>query len=186
NSAVRRTAVTELLVNGDRLSIRIRTADGQTHTLPTPYDPRGEIYVDYVVVDGRLWVRRVFDSETPPSRALVIDPSFQTVDWSSVRARHGKAIYRALSDGRWVITVTGDGSLGLERTEPGADLAPLAFAPEIRDFETIEEEVGQRIGRITWRDVFRQWFTGSSPDPSPTGINAGKGTTLADVPTRVD
>lgn len=163
NSAVRRTAVTELLVKGDRLSVRIRTADGQTRTLPTPYDPRGEIYVDYVVVDGRLWLRRVFDANTPPSRALVIDPSFQTVDWASSSARHGKAIYRALTDGRWIITVTGDGSLGLERVELDSDLPPLAFAPEIRDFETLEEEIGQRLDRISWRDVLKRWFTGSSP-----------------------
>ncbi len=170
NDAVRRTAVTELLVKDDRLSVRIRTADGQTRTLPTPYDPRGEIYVDYVVVDGRLWLRRIFDAQTPPSRALVIDPSFQTVDWSNLNARHGKAIYRALTDGRWVVTVTGDGSLGLDRADPSDHgEAPLVHAPKLRDFETLEEEVRDRIGRISWRDVVRRWFGNPGSSSSAAG-----------------
>ena len=58
NQAVRRTAVTELRVEDGKLSVVIRTADGDLRLLPSPYDPAKEIYVDYVVVGGRL-VQRV-------------------------------------------------------------------------------------------------------------------------------
>ena len=168
NTAVRRTAVTELLVSGDRLSVHLRTADGQTKTIDTPFDPRGEIYVDYAVVDGRLWLRRIFDADTPPSGAMVIDPSFETIDWTQVSAKYGKAIYRSLDTGRWVVSVTGDGSLGLEQVNPEDADRPLAFAPQVRDFETIEEQVQARIDRIGWRDVVRRWF-------SPPGASAQAG-----------
>lgn len=172
NTAVRRTAVTELLVAGNRLSVHIRTADGTTKTISTPFDPRGEIYVDYAVVDGRLWLRRIFDAQTPPSQAMVIDPSFETVDWENTSARYGKAIYRSLSTGRWIVSVTGDGSLGLEQVNPadGSGERPLVFAPEVQDFETIEEQVQQRIGRIGWRDVLRRVF--SSPGSSGASSRA--------------
>jgi hypothetical protein len=170
NTAVRRTAVTELLVTGNRLSVHIRTADGTTKTIPTPFDPRGEIYVDYAVVDGRLWLRRIFDAQTPPSQAMVIDPSFETVDWENSTARYGKAIYRSLGTGRWIVSVTGDGSLGLEQIDPAnaASDSPLVFAPEIRDFETIEEQVRQRIDRIGWRDVVRRVFAA----PGSPGVSS--------------
>ncbi len=176
NTAVRRTAVTELLVAGNRLSVHIRTADGTTKTIPTPFDPRGEIYVDYAVVDGRLWLRRIFDAQTPPSQAMVIDPSFDTIDWDNASARYGKAIYRSLTTGRWVVSVTGDGSLGLEQVDPkatGSDRL-LVFAPEVQDFETIEEQVQQRIDRIGWRDVIRRVFAA----PGSTGTSRAG----ADVP----
>jgi type II secretory pathway pseudopilin PulG len=173
NTAVRRTAVTELLVSGDRLSVHIRTADGTTKTIATPFDPRGEIYVDYAVVDGRLWLRRIFDAQTPPSQAMVIDPSFATIDWDQTNARYGKAIYRSLSTGRWVVSVTGDGSLGLEQVDPakGASDRVLVFAPEVHDFETIEEQVQQRLDRIGWRDVVRRVF--SAPGSSGAGSGLG-------------
>jgi type II secretory pathway pseudopilin PulG len=173
NTAVKRTAVTELLVAGNRLSVHIRTADGTTKTIPTPFDPRGEIYVDYAVVDGRLWLRRVFDAQTPPSQAMVIDPSFETVDWESASARYGKAIYRSLSTGRWIVSVTGDGSLGLEQVDPAGASSdqPLVFAPEIHDFETIEEQVQQRIDRIGWREVFRRVFSA----PGSPGVSSRAG-----------
>ena len=69
NEAVSRTAVSELRVEDGQLSVVIRTAEGELEVLPAPYDPASEIYVDFVVVDGRLWIRRVFDSSTPPEQA---------------------------------------------------------------------------------------------------------------------
>src|SRR5690606_19499101 len=68
NEAVRRTAVTELLVEGDTVCVVIRTAAGVLRKIATPYSPDSEVYVDYVVVDGRLWIRRVFDAHTPPEQ----------------------------------------------------------------------------------------------------------------------
>ena len=66
NEAVRRTAVTELLVHDGRLRVRVRSVAGVLREIETPFDPRQEVYVDYVVMDGRLWIRRVFDAWTPP------------------------------------------------------------------------------------------------------------------------
>ena len=57
-SLIRETAVTELVVEDGALAVSIRTAEGELRRIETPYDPTAEIYVDYVVIDGRLWIRR--------------------------------------------------------------------------------------------------------------------------------
>jgi hypothetical protein len=82
---------------------------------------------------GRLWIRRVFSNDVPPERGVVINPLVDDVDWDSDNARYGKAIYRRLGEGRWVITVTGDGSLGLKRVE--GEPVQLSPPPPVRDFE---------------------------------------------------
>lgn len=185
NSAVRRTAVTELVVrppattttntntNNDRaatsqqypqdqparVTVRVRAPGGVIKEVPTPLDPDREIYVDYVVLDGRLWIRRVFDSGMKPEEAVVIDPIADGVDWSSDLARVGKAVYRRLTPGRWVVTVTGAGSLGLERIGD-ADSNPrdtndddhparrLSPPPEVREFVEIEHRAKKEAERI--------------------------------------
>lgn len=147
NEAVRRTAVTELVVGEDRLDVVIRNAAGETETLATPFDPKREIYVDYVVIDGRLWIRRVFDEATAPDAGMLIDPRLAVVDWTSEGASHGKAAYRSLEPGRWVVDVTGDGSLGLALQE-GDTRAILSPPPPIREYAPIEREVGARLGSI--------------------------------------
>ncbi|MEO0515294.1 MAG: hypothetical protein AAF086_08385, partial [Planctomycetota bacterium] len=60
NQAVTRTAVTELLVENGTVCVNVRTADGQLETHPVAADPAHPIYVDYVVKDSRLLIRRVF------------------------------------------------------------------------------------------------------------------------------
>jgi hypothetical protein len=135
NAAVRRTAVTELLVRNGTLSVRIRTVEGPVKTIRTPFDPQKEVYVDYVVVDGRFWIRRIFDSNTSPDDAMIIDSRYADVDWSQDKARYGKAVYRQLEEGRWVVSVTGNGALGLRKVpEDGRDLSP---SPEMAEFESI-------------------------------------------------
>ncbi len=136
NEAVRRTAVTELLVRDGSLWVSIRTAAGLHEQIPTPFNPSYEIYVDYVVVDGRLWIRRIFDEHTPPGEGLVIDPAWAMIDWDAPGVAHGKTVYRQLSEGRWVITVSGDGSLGLalRDDEQTTELSP---PPPVRPFEPI-------------------------------------------------
>jgi hypothetical protein len=122
NTAVRRTAVTELQVEDGALTVVIRTADGELQSLPSPFDPSKEIYVDFVVHEGRLFIRRLFDEDTPPGEGMLVDPRFVDVDWNAAGENHGKAAYRALGEGRWVVDVTGDGSLGLARREPHEDV----------------------------------------------------------------
>jgi hypothetical protein len=147
NEAVRRTAVTELRVEEGKLSVAVRTAEGDLEVWPAPFDPREEIYVDYVVVDGRLWIRRVFDARTPPEQGLLVDPRFAHVDWDTEDASHGKATYRSLGEGRWVVDVTGDGSLGLARRD-GEEPPELSPPPPVRDYEPVERAVDDALAAI--------------------------------------
>jgi hypothetical protein len=159
NEAVRKTAVTELLVKDNALSVVVRTSEGVQETQPTPFDPAGEIYVDFVVQGGRLLIRRLFDERTSPSLGMVVDPALVDIDWDDPRLSVGKAVYRRLSEGRWVVTVTGDGSLGLARQDdprPGTLPAP----PDIRDYDEIEKTLAAEIERIDASDVWG-WITGS-------------------------
>ncbi len=153
NQAVRRTAVTELLVNDGKLRVSIRTAEGELRTLETPYDPSREIYVDYVIIDGRLWIRRVFDANTAPGQGMVIDPALVDIDWDVARAAHGKAAYRPLDEGRWVVTVTGDGSLGLARVD--AARVELSGPPAVREYAPVGESVDAVLRELTVAEMLR-------------------------------
>jgi len=154
NEAIRRTAVTELRVERGVLSIAIRNAFGDVRVIETPYDPSREIYVDYAILDGRLWIRRVFDAATPPEKALLIDPDLADVDWDADPDGYGKAAYRSLGEGRWVVTATGEGSLGLGPSRPG-DTAELAPPPPVRSYEPMERAVDDQLGDIEAREAVR-------------------------------
>ncbi|MEM6334674.1 MAG: hypothetical protein AAF823_15180 [Planctomycetota bacterium] len=141
DEAVRRSAVTELVVADGRLAVVVKTAFGDVERIDTPLDPRREIYVDYVVLDGRLWVRRVFDDLTPPGQSVVIESRFGAIDWDSqAEADHGKAVYRKLTDGRWAITVTGNGALGLEKVSDDATVELVELPAAVRRFEVLGGE----------------------------------------------
>jgi hypothetical protein len=147
DAAVRRTAVTELRVHEGALKVAIRDAAGRERLFDTPFDPADEIYVDYAILDGRLWIRRIFDSATPPRQALVIDPELVDVDWSREPSSYGKAAYRALGEGRWVVSVSGDGSLGLARVGEG-EAPELVPPPPVRRFEPVDQAVDDQLGAI--------------------------------------
>ncbi len=159
NEAVTRTAVTELLVEDGRLSLAIRTIEGVDRLIETPFDPSREIYCDYVLVNGRIWIRRVYDDRTPPSEGLLVDEGLRHVSWDDPTARYGKAIYRSLDAGRWIVTVSGDGSLGLAKTDPAAEIT-LVAAPPVRDFEVIEAQIGRRLTDVTASQVVRRALSG--------------------------
>jgi hypothetical protein len=154
NQVVRKTAVTELWVQDGLLSVTVRTADGATQTLPTPFDPAKEIYVDYVVLDGRLWIRRVFDQATPPDAGMLIDPKLSDVDWEADGASMGKAAYRELDEGRWVVTVTGDGSLGLAPSSED-ETRELSAPPIIRDYAPVNEQVEAALRELGAAEIAR-------------------------------
>lgn len=154
NRAISRTAVTELRVRGTNVMVAVRTADGVTREFPTSCRPDKEVYVDYVVLDGRLWIRRVFDSTTPPQAGTVIDPSLAGINWDTNTTAVGKAVYRRLDEGRWIVTVSGDGSLGLQRVSENADIV-LSPPPPVLDFETIKREVETEQTKISWLDLLR-------------------------------
>ena len=157
NEAVLETAVTELLVRDGSVQVSIRTVEGVVETIPTPFDPEREIYVDYVVLNDRLWIRRVFDEATAPDRGVVIDPRLVKVDWSDEGASHGKAAYRKLEPGRWVVTVTGDGALGLARRD-GTETIALSAPPPVRNYPQIHETVAEELLRLGAVDVFEVLF----------------------------
>jgi hypothetical protein len=160
NDAVRRSAITELEVTEDSLNVLIRTADGQIRRIRTPYDPSREIYVDFLVGNGRIWIRRVFDDKTPPSEATLIDPVWDKVDWERPDLSYGKAIYRSLKPGLWSIQVSGSGSLSLEPV-PYSLVERLKSAPEVRSYEEIKIALEEEMKRITFKDfvdVFRHPF----------------------------
>lgn len=152
NTAVRRTALTELVVEDGRLTVVIQSAAGRVAEIETPFDPSGEIYVDYAIVGGRVWIRRVFDADTPPARGVLIDPALAHIEWSEDEAEVGKAIYRSLGEGRWVVTVSGSGGLGLRRIVPGEEIV-LGPAPRIDSFEEIEARARNEADAIHWRDL---------------------------------
>lgn len=153
NEAVLATAVTELLVRDGGIDVSIRTAEGVLETIPTPFDPSRELYVDYVVLNDRLWIRRVFDEATAPDAGVVVDPTLVEVDWRAEGASHGKATYRQLDPGRWVVTVTGDGSLGLARREDGEPVT-LSPPPPVREYPQIEDRVRSDIAELGPRAIF--------------------------------
>ncbi len=157
NQAVKKTAVTELLVQDGRLSVVVRAADGVQRVIHTPLDPSGEVYADYVLIDSRLWIRRLFDERTAPTGAVIIDPLVERIDWDSPRVAHGKAVYRRLDEGRWVVTVTGDGSLGLAKAK-STDAVDLIATPSVQDYPQIQRELSQRIDQITAIDIFKRVF----------------------------
>lgn len=152
NSAVKQTAVTELVVEEGALSVAIRDGLGERVVIDTPYDPAREIYVDFAIVGGRVWIRRVFDEQTPPSAGTIIDNRYAEVDWESAGAEVGKAVYRSLSEGRWVIGVSGNGGLSLRRALP-EERIELQEAPRIASFEEIEAEATDAADRVSLRDV---------------------------------
>ncbi len=158
NSAVRQTAVTELLVSDDgELAVRVKNSDGALRTIPTPFDPTSEIYVDYAVKDGRLWIRRVFDQNTPPAFAVQVNPAIADLDWSDESLRFGKAVYRGgLTPGVWTVSVTGSGALGLAKSEDSTDLAE---APAVADFEEVEVELEREIDGVGFGEVWGRMFS---------------------------
>jgi len=157
NTAIRRTAVTELLVEDGKLSVIIATADGSRRRIETPFDPSREIYADYVVLDGRLWIRRIFDDATAPGLGEVITPELTEVDWDDPAAIDGRAVYRSLSEGRWVITATGNGALGLAPAPDDTEI-DLQPTPEVRDFDQVVQDVEQEMAEVTPGEALRRLF----------------------------
>jgi len=157
NTAVTRTAVTELLVDEETVCVVVRTIDGRERKVMTPYAPGTQVYAEYMVIDGRLWIRRVFDDKTAPEKGVVIDPNLAEIDWDAPQVKVSKAVSRRLDPGRWVVSVTGDGSLGLAPSEAPVTLVPN---PEVGEFEPSTEEPAKDIDKVGPADVLRHAVQG--------------------------
>ncbi len=153
NTAVRQTAVTELVVKDRSVTVQVRTIEGAVETIKTSADADKEVYVDFALIEGRLWIRRVFDADTPPSLATVINPKLAVVNWDAQNAVVGQAVYRQLGEGRWVVNTSGDGALALTRV-PEDQIVILSPPPEIGAFDEIQSEVDEEIEKVNWRDIF--------------------------------
>ncbi len=158
NDAVTRAAVTELLVSDGTVRVLVRSGDeatggGVLEAFDTPYDPAGEVFIDYAVLDGKLWIRRVFDEHTPPNQGTLIDPALNTIDWDDASARHGKVAYRSLTDGRWVVSVSGDGSVGLRKVSDDTEVA-LVSKPAVQEFDPVQQAQAE-VDRIGFGEVVR-------------------------------
>lgn len=158
NQAITPRPVTELLVEDGTVCVVVRRGDGELARVPTTFNAwEDELFVDYALVDGRLLIRRVFDEHTAArsDEAVVIDPELVEVDWEDPTIPFGKAIYRSrMADGRWVISVTGDGSLGLKQIAEDSQIT-LAKQPEIKKFEPIDERADEAVERIGVGDVWK-------------------------------
>lgn len=151
NAAVTRAAVTELIVKDDAVSVVVRGADGVLERIETPYSAKDEVFIDYAVLDGKLWIRRVFDEHTPPSRGTLIDSALARIDWDDARAEHGKIAYRSLEDGRWIVSVSGDGSVGLRKVSDDTAIE-LVNKPAVTEFSPVQQAEAD-ASNITVGDV---------------------------------
>ncbi len=168
NEAVRRTAVTELVVEDGALSVSVRTAAGELKRVATPADPSREVYVDFALVKGRVWIRRVFDENTPPSRATLVDPGLAEIDWNEPGASHGQAVYRSLGEGRWVVSVSGSGALELTKA-PSDSPVTLAPPPEVRGFAEMEQAARDEARKVGWLEVLRRAVFGGEGSGTAAG-----------------
>ncbi|MGP1309008.1 MAG: hypothetical protein ACTS27_02285 [Phycisphaerales bacterium] len=159
NEAVRQSAVTELLVEDGRIDLRIRTAAGAVREIPTPFDPSRELFVDFVVRDGRVLIRRVFDDRTPPGEGLVLDEELEVIDWDDPSFSRGQTAYRRFEEGRWVVALTGSGAFALRRVGPVDDVE-LVSGPQINEYEQLERETRDELRSLTAVDVLRRFFAG--------------------------
>ncbi|MEO0475981.1 MAG: hypothetical protein AAF085_08460, partial [Planctomycetota bacterium] len=67
----------------------------------------------------------------------------------------GKAIYRSrMADGRWIISVTGDGSLGLKQIDEDTPVQ-LAIKPQVKKFEPVDGRADEAVERIGLGDVWK-------------------------------
>jgi hypothetical protein len=159
DAVVKRTSVTELVVEGGQLSVVISTVEGELKRIPTPFDPKNEIHVDYVVRDGRLWIRRIHDSATSADHALLIDPALAGLSWESTGMDYGITIYRPLSEGRWIISVTANGALSLVKEAPGATPpATLEPAPRVQRFEQLDEAARNDVADLTFMELVAAYW----------------------------
>ncbi len=157
NQAVRQTAITELVVKDRSVTVQVRTIEGDQEIIQTNCNADKEIYVDFALIQGRLWIRRVFDADTPPSQATIINPKLADVDWDSEGALVGQAVYRQLGEGRWIVNAAGDGALALTKV-PVDQIVNLAPPPEIKSYTEVQSEVDEEIDKVTWRDVLASVF----------------------------
>jgi hypothetical protein len=167
NQVVRQTAVTELVQEKGRLNVVVRTAEGVLQTIPTRLDPKREIHVEYVIQNGRLWIRRAYSLSDPDghgeARADVrlINPLLADLPWATDPDLQGLEVFRGdLSEGRWVVTATGNGALALTKLKPG-EPARLSGPPAVGAYPELQREVQSEIDKLSVVEIAQRMLSGS-------------------------
>ncbi len=161
--ALRETVVTELEVKGEALNVRYLRGDGEVVTIPTNLNTEKEIFIDFYVAGNRVGIRRLFDSSLPADSALVLDEPWDTMAKDAPPASFGRTVYRRLDQGRWVVTMTGNGSLGLTRS-PHDGRGHLAAPPTLVNPEAPLREGDEAVEEISLGDVVG-WLMGKYDEP---------------------
>ena len=167
NQVVRKTAVTELVQEKGQLNVVIRTAEGVLETIPTGLDPTREIHVEYVIQNGRLWIRRAYSLGDPDGRGQaradmrMINPKLAELPWATDPNLQGLSVFRRdLSEGRWVVTVTGNAALGLARLKPG-EPAVLSGPPVVNAYPELQREIQAQIDKLSVAEIAQRMLGGS-------------------------
>lgn len=157
NQAITPRPVTELLVEDGRVCVIVRKGGGELVRVPTTFNGwENDVYVDYVLADGRLLIRRVFEIKNgqDTSKPVQVDSDLVEVQWGDA-VPFGKAIYRSkMEDGRWVVSVTGDGSLTLKHVGDEAEVE-LATQPRVEEFKPMDQRADNAVERIGVGDVWK-------------------------------
>jgi len=157
NTAITPRPVTELLVEDGKVCVLVRKGDGELVRVPTPFNGwANDVYVDYVLADGRLLIRRVFEINNgqDTSKPVQVDADLVDVQWGDA-VPFGKAIYRSkMEDGRWVVSVTGDGSLTLKRIGD-EEQVELETQPKVQAFAPVDERADDAVQHIGVGDVWQ-------------------------------
>ena len=161
--ALRETVVTELEVKEGALSVRYLRSDGKIVVVPTALNTEKEIFIDFYVAGNRVGIRRLFDSSQPADSAIVLDEPWDTMANDAPPASFGRTVYRRLDEGRWVVTMTGNGSLGLMRSALD-DSGRLAAPPALVNPEAPLREGDEAVEEISFSDVVG-WLMGRYDEP---------------------
>ncbi|MEO1335603.1 MAG: hypothetical protein AAFV29_08155, partial [Myxococcota bacterium] len=91
------------------------------------------------------------------------------VDWSNAQVKRGVTVYRGgLTDGRWLISVSGNGALDLVKAEgPTPEL--MAGPPVIRKFDGMTQQLDRRLARVQTGEILQRLQTkylGSDDEPA--------------------
>ncbi|MEM6750519.1 MAG: hypothetical protein AAF612_08615 [Planctomycetota bacterium] len=136
---VKRSAVTELDVSSESIDVIFRTPHGEVRRVATPYRPGDEVYVDFALLDGRLMIRRVFENRTAPADGVVLDEALRELDWDGQGIVRGQAVSSVVTEGRWVVSTTGNGALDIALVGP-LERSELVSAPLVEPGEPLEDQ----------------------------------------------
>jgi len=159
NQAVTPRPVTELWVEEGNVCVVVRKGD-EIVRVPTDFDVRkNEVYVDYILADQRLLIRRVFEMNkvtgVPPDKIVTVDKDLLEVDWDPQRVPYGLSLsFSGREDGRYLISATHNGSLSLKQIDEDSEVK-LATRPPIKQFEPVDEQAHAAVDAIGFGDVWK-------------------------------